>query len=238
MGLYLEVSERHRHHLTIMRNIMENLNTEANQVSLADAIAEATDKATERMSVDSLRTSMRSDKKAKKDKASWSKSAHNAGVTAKQLQAAGSVERGLFEGVYAEVWWTAPERKLAAKTTAEAKKISKEDQEKRGKLLACCRTYLSNAAIALRHLENGTGGSGGGGGGGTSYTSIEKAIAAMVAATETLDKGETDMEIKIKKKIVKLQDDIVASYAPCKEAFKKVTGEKRLFKPTISIKKS
>ncbi len=118
------------------------------------------------------------------------------------------------------------------------KKISKEDQEKRGKLLACCRTYLSNAAIALKHLENGTGGSGGGGGGGTSYTSIEKAIAAMVAATETLDKGETDMEIKIKKKIVKLQDDIVAAYAPCKEAFKKVTGEKRLFKPTISIKKS
>lgn len=217
---------------------MENLNTEANQVSLADAIAEATDKATERMSVDSLRTSMRSDKKAKKDKASWTASAHKAGVTAKKLQAAGSVERGLFEGVYSEVWWTAPERKLAAKTTAEAKKVSKEDQEKRQKLLACCRTYLSNAAIALRHLENGTGGSGGGAVNGTPYTPIEKAIAAMVAATETLDKGETAMEVNIKKKIVKLQDEVVASYVPCKEAFKKVTGEKRLFKPTISIKKS
>ena len=241
MGLYLEVSERHRHHLTIMRNTMENLDievTEVTEISLADAITAATDKATERMSVDSLRTFMQSDKKAKRDKASWTMSAHKAGVTAKQLQAAGSVERGLFEGVYADVWWTSPERKLAAKTTAEAKKISKEDQIERQRLLACCRTYLASAATALKHLESGITTAGGGANNATKYTSIEKTMAALVATTEALDKGETDMEIKIKKKFVKLQDELVAAYVPCKEAFKKVTGESRLYRPIVTIKKS
>ena len=150
----------------------------------------------------------------------------------------GSVERNIFETTYAKTHWTAPERALAAKTTAEAKLLPNDAKRKeRSQLNSQRRNYLARAIADLKILEAGGTLSGSGGAGGNKYTPIEKAMAGIVAITEALDKEESGMAAALKKALIRVQDNATAKYEPAKAAFKKVSGDARQYTPTISLAK-
>jgi len=208
--------------------------------NLLDAIKAASDTANERMSLDALASMMRADKAAGTKRATWLSAAFKAGVKSTVLGELGSVERNIFETTYAKTHWTAPERALAAKTTAEAKLLPNDAKRKERSLLnGQRRNYLARAIADLKILEaGGTLGAGGSGGaGGNKYTPIEKAMAGIVAITEALDKEESGMAAALKKALIRVQDNATAKYEPAKAAFKKVSGDARQYTPTISLAK-
>ena len=207
--------------------------------NLLDAIKAANDTANESMSVKDLEVMMKADKVAGSARASWLSGVFKAGIKGETIAGKGSIERNIFETIYAKVYWTAAEQRLAAKTTAEAKALPNDDlRAQREALHNARRSYLTRAVNDLKTLESGgTLSDGGNGKGGRKYTPIEKAMAGIVAITEALDKEESEMAINLKKAIVQVQDAATSKYEPAKAAFKQVTGEARQLKPTISLAK-
>ncbi len=207
--------------------------------NLLDAIKAASDTANERMSLSALESMMRADKAAGAKRATWLTAAFKAGVKSTVLGELGSVERNIFETTYAKTHWTALERALAAKTTAEAKLLPNDAKRKERSLLnGQRRTYLSRAITDLKVLEaGGTLGSHGGSSSGNKYTPIEKAMAGIVAITEVLEKDESSMALALRKAITRVQDTYTSKYEPAKAAFKQVTGDARQYTPTISLAK-
>jgi L-asparaginase/Glu-tRNA(Gln) amidotransferase subunit D len=207
--------------------------------NLLDAIKAANDTANESMSVTQLEAMMRADKAAGAKRATWLGAVLKAGVKSKVLGELGSVERNIFETTYAKTHWTAPERALAAKTTAEAKLLPNDAKRKeRSLLIGQRRSYLARAIADLKILEaGGTLGSHGGSSSGNKYTPIEKAMAGIVAITEVLEKDESSMALALRKAITRVQDTYASKYEPAKAAFKKVSGDARQYTPTISLAK-